>query len=306
MPVLLFRWPNFWHCYEFVLSLKFLSSLLSLSLSLSPLPSPMVSATGDGVKTSSSFMDCLGRIPYASLIALILCWLGVALFSAMMLQAIDASAEQAKRFLNPDMPWLDKIHLTFICVAIIMAIFGLVLLIVGALATGSTRTKVYLDLKARLGGRVSCACCLVLTYLLKLCWLAVYTVSVVLAFIYMVFQHLCHEPNRQGFAENTCLNFTVLGPFFQGNGTVSNEGTLVFCGGKLRQFCALTDTAAVFFWVGTLGCAIVVISLVHFAICLAANYAHIKADYKYVKLEEIIRHGEENEMGPMGVPRTYY
>ncbi len=54
--------------------------------------------------------DCLGRVPYASVIAAVLCWVGVTMFSFMMAQAVNASVEQARRALRMDnLPWLDKV-----------------------------------------------------------------------------------------------------------------------------------------------------------------------------------------------------
>lgn len=169
-----------------------------------------------------------------------------------------------------------------------MCIVALILLIIGALATGSTRTQMYSGWKARLGGRISCACFLIFTYLLKLCWLIIFTFIVVLAFTYLVFGTLCHA--AQG--NNQCLNFTVLSPIL--NGTTRLEA-LVLCGQELMDFCQLSNQASIWYNIGYFATALVVIGLVHFLICLAANYAHIKDGFKYFELDEI-RTNEENEM----------
>lgn len=52
----------------------------------------MGSSAGD-----SCCADCLGRIPYASLIAFILTCVGVGLFCGMTYQAVNASVDQAKK-----------------------------------------------------------------------------------------------------------------------------------------------------------------------------------------------------------------
>jgi hypothetical protein len=69
----------------------------------------------------------------------------------------------------------------------------------------------------------------------------------------------------------------------------------------LQQFCALTATASTWYYVGYVGCIVVVLGIVHFLICLAANYAHIKDGSKYMELREIYL-TEENELNSMGLP----
>src|SRR5262249_47323283 len=79
------------------------------------------------------------------------------------------------------------------------------------------------------------------------------------------------------------------------NGTAKTS-QLIICDSSLQQFCALSDTAALWYYIGYAGSAVVVLGLIHFMICLAANYAHIKDGSKYVELQEI---WQENEMtGP--------
>jgi hypothetical protein len=102
------------------------------------------------------------------------------------------------------------VQVTFVTVAVIMALAALVLLVVGIMSTGATRTNVYQGARARLGGRISCAVFMVFTYLLNLCWLVVLSLTVVLCFSYMVFSTLCGSVG--GFSESHCLNLTVLRP----------------------------------------------------------------------------------------------
>lgn len=53
---------------------------------------------------------CLSRIPHSSLMAFVMCFIGVILFSIMMVWSFNASVEQARRALNiSDIPWLDKV-----------------------------------------------------------------------------------------------------------------------------------------------------------------------------------------------------
>ncbi|VDO59718.1 unnamed protein product [Onchocerca flexuosa] len=88
--------------------------------------------------------ECLSRVPYASIIATSMCGIGVILFTLVMTWAFNASVEQARRMLNTDnLPWLDKMQVLFICVAALMSITALILLIIAAMSTGSTRKELY-------------------------------------------------------------------------------------------------------------------------------------------------------------------
>lgn len=49
------------------------------------------------------------------------------------------------------------LHVVFIIIGSVMGAFSLILLLVGFLATGATRERVYRGFKSRIGGRVSCA-----------------------------------------------------------------------------------------------------------------------------------------------------
>uniref|UniRef100_A0A914V6U5 M6 n=1 Tax=Plectus sambesii TaxID=2011161 RepID=A0A914V6U5_9BILA len=242
--------------------------------------------------------DCLGRVPFASVIAALLCWVGVTMFCFMMAQAVNASIEQARRALRiENLPWLDKVQVTFVTVAVIMALAALVLLVVGIMSTGATRTSVYQGVRARLGGRIACAVSMIFTYLLNICWLVVLSLTVVLCFSYMVFSTLCRSVG--GYSETHCLNLTVIRPLLSDD--ASSTEPLTLCGGDLQQFCALTNTASTWYYVGYFGCVVVVLGLIHFMICLSANYAHINDGSKYMELREIWQ-TEENDLNAMGMP----
>jgi len=244
--------------------------------------------------------DCIGRIPYASLIAFILTCVGVGLFCGMTYQGVNASVNQIKKLnLFPhDVTWLDKIPLMFVIVAVIMCIVALMLLIVGALATGSTRTQVYSGWRARLGGRISCACFLVFTYLLNFCWLIVLGFIAIFSAVYCMFGVQC----RVAQANSQCLNYTVVSPIV--NGTTRLE-PLVLCGQDRMDFCQLSNQASMWYGIGLIGCLILIKGLINYLICLSANYAHIKDGFKYSQLEEI-RTNEENEMmGTYGQRSVY-
>ena len=52
-------------------------------------------------------------------------------------------------------------------------------------------------------------------------------------------------------------------------------------------------------YLATGACFVVLISLIHYLMCLSANYTRIKDQAKIADLE-MLRSIEENEMGPLG------
>lgn len=53
------------------------------------------------------------------------------------------------------------------------------------------------------------------------------------------------------------------------------------------------------YYLATGAAFVVLISLIHYLMCLSANYTRIKDQAKIAELE-ILRNIEENEMGPLG------
>jgi len=277
----------------------------------------MAAGAGGGFGYASSDTnktDCLGRIPYATLIALALSISGVAVFCTLSYRAVNTSLHQMQAIFKAEVAWLDKVQLTFILVGVLMGVVALILLIVGALATGATRTQVYSGWKARLGGRISCAAFLILTYLLYLCWLALFTFTTVLAFLYFLFNRVCDSNQIRALAQHTnsarvCVDFGILSPFLNSslagastNGAQQQQLSYEICDSDLLNFCAYSDTAKSGYYVAYFACVIVLLGLIHFMICLASNYVHIKDGFKYFELEEI--RNEENDMTHYGTRGT--
>lgn len=235
------------------------------------------------MKTDDSLcQDCIGRIPYGSLVSLFLCWLGVGLFCGMMYQAVSISLRQAQDVLDMDIPFLANIRLAFILVAGVMVFVALLLLILGFLSTGTTRRQVYSGWRSRIGGRISCAIFIIITYLLYICWLLIFSISAILVFVYSGFSSLC--PSSFSEKEKQCWNFTQIAKMFLKSPVAK---ALTVCAENLQKFCTLTESALPLYIAAYVGGALVLLGLVHYLICLASNYVHIKHGSKYFELEEI-------------------
>lgn len=57
---------------------------------------------------------------------------------------------------------------------------------------------------------------------------------------------------------------------------------------EIKAFCKDgVEKAEVMFILATLSCLLIILSLIHYLICLSANYAHIRDHEKFQELQEI-------------------
>lgn len=57
---------------------------------------------------------------------------------------------------------------------------------------------------------------------------------------------------------------------------------------EVKAFCKdAVEKAEIMFILATFSCLLVILSLVHYLMCLAANYAHIRDHEKFQELQEI-------------------
>ncbi|CAJ0951579.1 unnamed protein product, partial [Mesorhabditis belari] len=237
---------------------------------------------------------CFERLPYASLMATILCIVGVILFSIMMKWGFHALFEQIQRVFRADKwNWLDKVQIFFVITAVVMSLFTFFFVVAGFFSTGATREKLFRDAKSRQGGRCTCVAIICLCYVLLGFWFLAFGVTSAIVVIYHIFDSLCSS--LQDYTEMECLDFSVFRPLFDSY----NGASLKICGGDVQQFCALSQTAYCWFWVGWAGAVLVIYGLVQFIAANAANYSHIGNAWKYVELHECL-----SEAIPPPVPQS--
>uniref|UniRef100_A0A7E4VI99 MARVEL domain-containing protein n=1 Tax=Panagrellus redivivus TaxID=6233 RepID=A0A7E4VI99_PANRE len=244
---------------------------------------PMDRGYGTAVAAYPSKDGCISRVPYSSVMAFVMCTIGVIMFAIMMIWSFNASVEQARRALDiVDIPYLSRVHLAFIVVAVVMEVLALFLLLIGVLSTGSTREEVYKRPESRRGGRISCAIAIVVSYVLLILWLLVLASTAIISFKYFEFAKLCSSLST--YSEQSCLDFSGYKPLFED----ISKSNLKLCGGNAQEFCALTNT--VFSWniVGFVGSFIICLGLVQFVSTHASNYAHVSSEQRYIELKEVL------------------
>lgn len=107
--------------------------------------------------TGNCCQSCVTRIPYATLIATVMCLIGVGIFCGTMYRGTSLTIIMFDTVFRLRLAWIDAIQIIFVIVGASMAALGFMILFVGCLATGATRHKVYRAWGSRVGGRISCA-----------------------------------------------------------------------------------------------------------------------------------------------------
>ncbi|XP_071573133.1 proteolipid protein DM beta-like, partial [Temnothorax nylanderi] len=149
---------------------------------------------------------------------------------------------------------------------------------------GATRHKVYRAWRSRVGGRISCAVFMTIIYILQIVWLLIFAFLVITTLIFTIFWGLCSNPRVQSLDD--CIDFTQFGFMFPNNTRVQD---MQVCGPQeVKLFCKdFVEKAEVMFILATVASMLVILSLIHYLMCLSANYAHIRDHEKFQELQEL-------------------
>jgi hypothetical protein len=224
------------------------------------------------------------RVPYATLIATIMCCLGVGLFCWNMHEGVAITDLMMKQALHMPLTWLEPVQLTFATIGASMAALGFMILCVGCLATGATRHKVYRAWRARVGGRISCAVFMAITYVLTIIWVCIFAFLCITTLIFTISWGLCNNPRVRRYED--CINLKQFSFMFPHTERIED---LDICEEhEVKFFCRDgVENAYAMFVTATGASLLVILSLVHYLMCLSANYAHIRDHEKFQELQEI-------------------
>nr|CAG4638531.1 EOG090X085S [Cyclestheria hislopi] len=231
-----------------------------------------------------SCKDFMTRIPYATFIATVLCFVGIGVFCGTVYRGATLANLILLEVFHVQVEWIGVVRLLLIILAGIMGTLALIMLIVGCLATGSTRHTVYRAWKARVGGRLSCAIFLGLSYVLFYVWTAILVCLTMVTLIFTFFWGLCAD--KQVHLDRPCIDFVQFDWLFP-NGTKIED--MQVCGPEeLKVFCKdYVEIAEVSFILSTVAAFIVSLSVVHYLMCLSSNYAYIRDQEKISDLQEM-------------------
>ncbi|KAL5011531.1 hypothetical protein ScPMuIL_010082 [Solemya velum] len=255
----------------------------------------------------------IGGIPFGSLIAAIIVFVGVAVFCGTLYKALNIILRNVMEDLfGFKVSWLEVIQVVFIVIALVMAAFAILLLVFGFLATGATRKNVYSGAKCIMGGRVSAIFFMMTTYILNLAWIFILSIGVVPVILYVAINSICSnevygrnpdsihykfELKNYGIFRNSSYAFGISPP---GTETLTESQ-------DLKRMCDRVGEAGPLFCVAYAGALLMVLGMVHFMICLAANYTRIciskeLTEYRdAVDMEELELHSNMvDKMGSQG------
>lgn len=228
--------------------------------------------------------SCMSRIPYATLIATVMCLIGVGVFCGTMYRGAALTVIMFDHVFLQRLIWVETLQIIFVVIGASMAALGFMILFVGFLATGATRHKVYKVWRNRVGGRISCAIFMVLTYILNIIWIMMLCFLVIVTFVFTVFWNLCSNTDIE--TDRVCIDLTQFHFMFPSE---TRQQDLRICGvAKVKEFCKDgVEKAEIMFILATVSCLLVIFSLIHYLMCLAANYAHIRDHAKLQELQEL-------------------
>nr|CAG4645610.1 EOG090X085S [Lynceus sp. MCZ IZ 141354] len=231
-----------------------------------------------------SCRDCMTRIPYATFIATVLCLIGIGVFCGTLYRGATLAYLIFVDVFHIQIIWIGVLRMVLVILAGIMGALAIIILIIGCLATGSTRQNVYRQWSARIKGRLSSAILLGISYVLFYLWSGILVCLTIVTFIFTMFWGLCSD--KQHRLDRPCIDFTQFDWMFP-NGTRVED--LQICGPEeIKMFCKdYVETAEVSFILATVACFIVSLSLVHYLMCLSANYAYIRDQEKISDLQEM-------------------
>lgn len=232
---------------------------------------------------SSVSQKCVTRIPYATLIATIMCCVGVGIFCGTMSRGVTLTSSMFDAVFHAPQLWLETLQTVFVFIACIMGAIGLMILFIGFLTTGATRNKVYRAWRARVGGRISCIVYMVIVYALQLFWFLIFCLLTIVTFILTICWNLCASERTE---KHQCIDFQQFDFMFPKEVTIDN---MKICQpNPVKLFCKdYVEKAEYMFILATSACVLVILSLVHFLMCLSANYAHIRDHEKLQELQEL-------------------
>ena len=256
--------------------------------------------TGGG-KQGGGCDGCLTRTPWATLVALLMCWAGVAVFCGTMYRGINVTLRLLQDVfkIDRDMEWVQPTQLAFVILGASMAAIALMILVSSFLVTGATRAEVYRSHVGRVGGRVATACFIFITYILLVAWILVlfcciivtvfYTLSWGTIYIDVIWNFNFQYFNISGVCSTKEIQWDQGSIDFYPFNFLFPEGSqrvnMLVEGPEIKQFCIdYVQRAEIMFLLATAACVLVIMSLVHFLMTLSANYVHIRGHDKFTDL----------------------
>ncbi|XP_059830002.1 proteolipid protein DM beta [Hypanus sabinus] len=244
-------------------------------------------------------IKCLGGIPYASLLATILLYAGVALFCGCGHEALSGTVTilqnnfEVVRGAGDTLDvftMIDIFKYVIYGLAAAFFVYGILLMVEGFFTTGAIK-DLYGDFKITTCGRCVSGWFIMLTYIFMLAWLGVTAFTSLPVFMYFNIWTVCQNIT---IADSTDLCFD-LRQF--GIVPILEQKTVCTLNESFSKLCLSPELNMTFhlFIVALAGAGAAVIAMVHYLMVLSANWAYVKDACRMQKYEDI-KSKEEQEL----------
>lgn len=228
-------------------------------------------------------IKCLGGVPYASLVATILCLSGVALFCGCGHVALSGTLTLLENHFSRITS--DHATLTLVIqvlqyiiygIASFFLVYAVILLAEGFYTTSSVKKELQSQFKTTACGRCITAFFVFLTYLLGLAFLAIFGFSSIPVFLFFNMWTMCatmrNPLSNITDIDSICVDVRQYGiiPWTATPGKA--------CGSTLVDICSTSEFYLSYhlYIVACAGAGATVIALIHFLMILSANWAYLK------------------------------
>ncbi|XP_062861440.1 glycoprotein M6Bb isoform X2 [Trichomycterus rosablanca] len=249
-------------------------------------------------------IKCLGGVPYASLLATILCFSGVALFCGCGHVALTGTLSIIENnfYRNASEPAMltEIIYLlqyVIYGIASFFFLYGIILLAEGFYTTSAVK-ELHGEFKTTICGRCISAMFVFLTYVLGVAWLGVFGFSSIPVFLFFNIWSTCSSINPNHPSNSSvCVDMRQYGiiPW--------NASPGVACGTDLLNMCNSSEFYLSYhlYIVACAGAGATVIAMIHYLMILSANWAYLK-DASHLLAYHHIKTKEERELQELQSP----
>ncbi|XP_032803440.1 neuronal membrane glycoprotein M6-b-like [Petromyzon marinus] len=221
-------------------------------------------------------IKCLGGVPYASLLATILCFTGVTLACTCGHEALTGTVTVLQSFystldedaLNHMQNVVSRAQYLSYGLASTCAFCSLMLLTQSIYTTGSV-TDLYGTFSMTTFGRCIHAMCLGVAYLLMLVWIVLTGLLAIPVWVFRAISIACAD---------SALGFPVCVDIRQYGVLPWSMGDTILCETALEDMCSSAEFDVTYhlFVVSMAGALLATIAMIHYLMVLAANWAYVQ------------------------------
>lgn len=245
--------------------------------------------------------ECLGLVPWASLIAMIVCWAGTALFCGTGHEALTLSLQLINDAGIPGFDLtvsrVDEVLQSFkyaiYGISGYMFVLSLLLFSDGVLSTRAVKKEIDFSCKETKCGTCSNVMYTCISYVTSVGWLLMSAFAALPLYFFQVSNSQCDIVKNApaNTTDGVCVDFVQAGLMPYQQSSNANFGRL--CGDDLESTCEKDEYTLTYqmYLIAFAGSCIAVLSMKHFLMTLSANFAYVRmarklADYQDTKFRE--------------------